>query len=158
MKNIQMTLIAVFAIINVSFCQNIKLIKATSQNWSGGVCCRFGTNYSIIIQTKNKEIIPDTVWINGYYYSLKFDTVSGYPNDKKVDVIHNITAFTINVGETHDERDNTLDKLILDKDNSDKNSRNNNFFGAAIISYIYKNKQCYFKVKEFESLTPIAYP
>jgi hypothetical protein len=157
MKKVIITLISILAIINSAISQDFKLIKATSQSWSGGVCCRSGINYFISLQTKNKEIIPDTVWINGNYYSLNINDKEN-PDQMKRDSKNNATTFTISVGETHDERDNTPDKLINKEDTQDKIIPNKIFQGAALVSYNYKNKQCYFQVKEFEVLPVISYP
>src|ERR1039457_6613824 len=85
------------------FAQDFKVTIATSQNWSGGACCRYGTNYVIEVESKSDNITPDTVWINGNYYPLNF-SARPYPlNVKSYDSLRHVFIYSIAVGEFHDD-------------------------------------------------------
>lgn len=51
-----------------SFSQRMSILSVTKQNWSGGICCRTGTNYNIQIKLfdQKKEIKLDSLWMEGY--------------------------------------------------------------------------------------------
>jgi len=160
MKGIIISIALILIIFTSASSQEIKTINATEQSWSGGVCCRYGTNYNITIKTFKDKITPDTVWIRGNYYPLDIDT-GGYENNCiiKRDSLHHTATYSINVGESHDERDNmNPPDTRASGDTARKNNPHADYFGAAIISYQYNGRKYYYKVKEFKVLEPIAYP
>lgn len=155
-----LTVLLFCLIIGESNAQDINLIKATSQKWAGGVCCRYGTYFKFIMQTKMDNITPDTVWVNGNFYPLKYSDDGQYGNTKKFDSLTHLTTYTIAVGETHDDAPHPFINDNNSKSDSSaiKNVPKKQFAGAALISYQYKKKQCTFIVKEFTILKSLAYP
>jgi hypothetical protein len=142
------------------FSQDFKLIKATSQHWAGGVCCRYGINYVIQIETKSDKFNPDTAWINGNYYPLDF-SVRPYPlNTKKYDSLKHIYVFSFTVRESHDDAPHPYFNNNIPKVDSAaiKAAPKKEFKGAALITYQKKKKQCTFVIKEFKVLPNLAYP
>lgn len=48
--------------------QSVKVIRATSQGWAGGICCKHGVKYVInlkVIRSK-QPITLDTLWLEGF--------------------------------------------------------------------------------------------
>lgn len=71
--------------------QSVLLVEATSQGWAGGVCCRHGENFNIHLKILHGKtpVVLDSMWLNGYCFSLKeYNTTT--KNQEKISVI-NIT-------------------------------------------------------------------
>src|SRR5271166_1699428 len=84
----------------LSSSQFFKVVKATSQNWSGGVAGHYGTNYQIVIETKTEKAAPDTVWINGNTFPLNFSITGNRCRRSKDSVTGKIT-YSISASEAH---------------------------------------------------------
>ena len=133
--------------------QEFALMRATSQGWSGGVCCRTGVNYNISFSTKDTltKFELDTLWIEDNFFLLNKKqnnpTTVTLKNGKKI--------ISVWAGTSHDERNDYLieNKIVEKKLKAPK------FQGAACIIYHdKKNKVKYFIVEKFEELVPLAYP
>ncbi|MES2800846.1 MAG: hypothetical protein V4638_12570 [Bacteroidota bacterium] len=49
-------------------------VKATRQGWSGGVCCRSGVNYAIVLTWKTECGVPKNFAVDSIYMDgLRFD-------------------------------------------------------------------------------------
>jgi hypothetical protein len=137
--------------------QDFKLIKATSQHWSGGACCKHGINYVVQIETKSDKITPDTIWINGNFYPVMFSDKSITGTSKKYDSLKHVFNFIIAVGESYDDAQFPHWDSVPREDTTDVKPKKE-FIGAALISYQLKKKQCTFIIKEFTLLPNLAYP
>ncbi|MEI6816823.1 MAG: hypothetical protein WCL14_09460 [Bacteroidota bacterium] len=155
-------IILIALMINFGFvvAQEIKITNATSQNWSGGVCCRYGTKFVINFQTANVAIIPDTVWINGYYYPLIFQEHALWGTTRKYDSLNRVFVFNVEAGESHDDARSKYPEFNQAAEDSVKKNypKAPSFTGVALFTYPYKGKQCSFTVKEFKRLKPLIYP
>lgn len=52
--------------------QQIEFIDGTHQSWSGGICCRHGSNYQLTFKVFKglKNISLDTLWTDSYCHPL----------------------------------------------------------------------------------------
>src|ERR1700758_43516 len=103
MRYIILSLFVGFALI--ANAQDVKVINATSQSWSGGVAGHHGINYVITIECNDINIVPDTAWINGNYFSLsisKKDTAV-----RKVDRKNHTVTYKIYEWETYNDMGRT---------------------------------------------------
>lgn len=69
-----------------------KFVKATSQGWAGGMCCRQGTNYVITISGTKKELEKlkvTSVCIGNMKFDSPHTTISNYNNDLNASLIIN---------------------------------------------------------------------
>ena len=133
--------------------QEFTLSKATSQEWSGGVCCRTGVNYNISFSTKDTltKFELDTLWIED-----KFFLLNKKQNDAtKITLKNGQKIISISVGTSHDERSEYLNE----KKTEEKRPNSPIYKGAACVIYRdKKNKVKYFVVEKFDALMFIAYP
>ncbi len=140
--------------------QTFKLVKATCQRWSGGVVGRTGINYNISIESKLKNAVPDTAWINNIAYPLDF---SGKNNAYKIShdsVTHKI-IYNIITSETHNSlnmRNGPQRKDTAAKPAEPVAKPVRQFKGVALISYRYKHKQRFFTIESFTELKQLNYP
>lgn len=142
--------------IGYSPAQSFKLVKATSQNLSGGVAGQRGSYYRFEIQTNSKKLTPDTIWINNSVYPIDISGKNKGVTCSLDSVTHTIT-YSIALGESH--FDFNRPPKSLKKDTTAKPTKPvKQFDGAAMISYRIKNKQHFYIVKSFTQLTPISYP
>jgi hypothetical protein len=93
------------AFISILVCGNVFaqpiFVKATSQGWAGGVCCRQGTDYVITLKGTKKEmekIKINSVCIGG----MKFDSPQATPQYTTSDTLAHLI---IRCSYTHDERE-----------------------------------------------------
>lgn len=138
--------------------QDLKVIKATKQEWSGGVAGRYGENYYIKFQTKNYNTHPDSVWIGGDGFKMNFE--GEYTGSKrKIDSVHHIVTYSFSIGTSHDEYAD--EQRILNPVKSDSTAKPHpvrHFAGEALITYSFQHKKKTLIVKQFQTLEPIAYP
>lgn len=140
------TLLLFLSIGSIVFGQTV--VKATSQSWAGGVCCRTGTNFSVSIQVENgcKSIGLKEIWLKGeglltgIIYPLA-------PIEKNGQV--NIT-FRVSYDSNNYE--------IIRESIENRDEGMPEFEGDALILMIMDNKEYQIIVKEFESLPYLAYP
>ncbi len=140
---------------NICTAQAFKIIKATSQRWTGGVVGRSGTNYLVEIEAIRKSNIPDTVWIHDVSYPIDFLHKDGNCR-RQIDSATKKVDYTISIGELHN--DTNKQHLPAEKDTMpapQKPARH--FEGAAVISYKMRHKQRFFIIKTFTVLKPMNY-
>jgi len=80
------------------FAQQIKFLNATEQHWIGGVCCNYGINYVIYLESTDtiNFIHIDTVWIGEKFYAEKLkNNLTNYKNVRKGKTTYRITASSI---------------------------------------------------------------
>lgn len=148
-------LLSPILIIGACSAQSFTVIKATRQVWSGGVVGHHGINYYIELETASKTIKPDTAWINGKVYPLKFsDKQGGYI--RSVDSVTHKINYTITVGESY--QDFRRPPTMPEDTATEKPKPVRQFNGAAMISYMLKHKQHFFIVKNFAQLKVLNYP
>ena len=93
--------------------QKIK-ISATSQSWSGGVCCKTGTNYQIILTGKSnlfKNVDATSVCIDGRKFKKELLII-------KKSESNNYSTIIIYCGFSQNENDNLSEannKVIYEK-------------------------------------------
>ncbi|HYG53451.1 MAG TPA: hypothetical protein VD905_21330 [Flavobacteriales bacterium] len=88
------------------FCQ-LPTIKATSQGWAGGVCCRTGTDYHITLTGKKGTLDNfkvTSVCISGLQFSSDQIRVSSVTNGTE-------TTVHLNMGVTRNEAEDRPDKI-----------------------------------------------
>lgn len=145
----------------ISFAQNIKLISATQQSWSGGVAGISGCRYVFIIECTDKAaIVPDTVWVG------EQPTPVVFKSSKSADANAASTRHRNEVRyELHAE---TTDNQYLDQGQEQDPHGNRKpvkvkppvkYKGLALIAYKYNGKRGYFGINKLtKSLPPISYP
>lgn len=162
--SLKIKIIISIAISSLSFVsaqsQDVKIIESTKQSWSGGICCRYGTNYYLLIETTNDKVIPDTVWIGGRYFKLLIGAKGTFSNcTKEFDSLHKVNTYSINVGVIYDE---STDRYSFpgEKNNREKDKKVSvpEFKGAALITYSFKGKRGSYIVEEMKELGPLNYP
>ena len=93
-------------LINLAFftakAQSWQVVEATSQSWSGGVCCRSGVNYNIILESSDttKKIIIDSVWTESDVF-YNGPQKNFYVSQK---ITNNKLRVTITFGKSRDEK------------------------------------------------------
>ncbi len=148
-------LFCLFAFIHCTAnCQNVTLLKATSQHWAGGVAGHHGNNYLISIESSDTTIAPDTIWIGQDFYKIRYvpgDTVTRKINKSIKTVTYNLYA-----GESY----NDMRRYYYHGDTVKNGARRptKNYTGAAAVSYRYKHKQYLIIVKSFQVLPGLNYP
>ena len=146
----------------ISFAQNIKLISATQQSWSGGVAGISGCRYVFIIECTDKAavIIPDTVWVGRQptplvYKSTKHPDANAIRTRKKNRVRYELRAETNN--NQYPYRDQEQDPYETRKTTIVKVPVK--YKGVALVAYKYNGKRGYFGINKLtKSLPPISYP
>jgi len=135
--------------------QEFNIVKATRQNWAGGVVGRSGTTYIIVLETKSDKMIPDTIWINGNVYPVKYTPNGEY--NKTMDTATHMVKFSFLMSETH-FRTGRPHPQITDTASEPKKLIRPTPGGTALISYRRKKKQHFFTVKSFTELKQLNYP
>lgn len=146
----------------VLFAQNIKLISATQQSWSGGIAGHSGCRYVFTIECDSTMpvIIPDTVWVGRQptplvYKSTKHPDANAIRTRKKNRVRYELRAETNN--NQYPYRDQEQDPYETRKTTIVKPPVK--YKGLALIAYKYNGKRGYFGINKLtKSLPPISYP
>ena len=153
MKQLLLFILTLPGAANFSSAQSLKQLSATEQRWSGGVCCRMGTNYVITLEGKNttRSFTIDTVWIGDIGHAG-----SGQENFsiQKSKTERN-TKYQLFVSETHDTN-NTPDILKIKADNPKIHPPV--YKGKACILYTIGGHKKLLPIKDFIQLKAIAYP
>jgi len=152
MRKLLTVLIMLTCSVGYSFAQKVRVIKATSQGWSGGVAGSYGTNYSIEIKSDSRITI-DSIYVNRQGIEME-DNANG-PGTVVFDSLNH--TYTINAIESHQE-DQYPDPTNLDKVSSSTTPSLRHYVGDALIIYEYKGMKQLYSVKQFQSLPPIDYP
>jgi hypothetical protein len=147
-KLIIVLIICWFSYANIA-AQSLKVIKATKQDWSGGVAGHYGTNYSITLSPASKSIILDSIYVGGVAEKL----IPGAEGNVKLDSTKR--TCTIFTEESHYEESVPIPG---DKPSDVPIMTQRHFNGAALILYKYKGKECALLIKRFQELPPIDYP
>lgn len=128
-----------------------KIIKATSQGWSGGVCCASGTNYIVILEMNNTpySIEIDKIYLQGN--GELAGSIQPFAND----TLNN--SYLINFGisnnyEPYKMEDYDLKEIKKDDDTIPE------FDGTALIILLADGIRIPITVENFEILMPIPYP
>lgn len=58
--------------------QQIRFIEGTHQSWSGGICCRHGSNYNLKFKwiPGMENIRIDTLWTHGYCHPINLEVTA----------------------------------------------------------------------------------
>jgi hypothetical protein len=127
-------------------CQ-LPTIRATTQGWAGGICCRSGTNYQVIL-TGKKETLDNfkagSVCIGGLQFESEQINVSTTTVDNK-------TVVYLNMSISHDEADMRPD-LIIDK------SAKQTSCSTMQVNYSTGWKHHTIIIEKVEELEFLAYP
>jgi hypothetical protein len=155
MRYIIVTILVCFAL--VANAQQVKVITATSQSWSGGVAGHHGTNYAFKIQFADTNITPDTAWIGGKYFPLRIDKKDTAV--RNVDRRHNTVTYTFTAADSYVDPGAWRDRNYIEpkKDTITKKPYKN-YDGAALLTYSIHRVQHTFLIKSFTQLTPLNYP
>lgn len=137
--------------------QQVKVITATSQSWSGGMAGHHGTNYVFRIQFADTNLMPDTAWIGGKYYPLYFEKRD--TTVRKVDRKHNTVTYIFGAADSYIDPGMYGDpnNLVQQKDTITKKPYKN-YTGAALLTYMIHGVQHTFLIKTFNALEPLNYP
>lgn len=146
----------VFVFAGCGVSQNLAVVKATRQDWSGGVAGHHGTNYSIVLKSNRGKEVIDSVYIS--YMGFKVLHKNGAQSNLQVDSVHH--TYTINVGELHNDFNNMHP---MPGDGGKDTVKHHmvpvrHFEGAALLVYHYKGKKRLLLIKDMESLQPLNYP
>jgi len=137
--------------------QKIDVITANEQSWSGGVAGHHGTDYLVVIQCTDTNVIPDTLWIGGPIYS-KIEIQRGDSTIRKYDKKTHAYTYTLHASESYNDMQQQY--LYSGKQPpGDKTKQHlRHYDGAALISYKYKRKHYFYIIKKFNQLPPLCYP
>ena len=122
-------------------------INGTEQNWSGGVCCRKGTNYSLNFKIKNQkadQIIIQKVCLNNVSFT---DLTINKTSDSK------FTYFILSF--------NFITNASTDPSFQAEQSVSTPIYENCpdrAIFYQFKGKNHFWKIKKIISLPSFAYP
>ena len=132
------------------------------QGWSGGIAGHYGKNYAIKIDLSKfkKQIIPDTIWIEGFYFPLFIDSGKKTGNVKMISD-GKISTCIINVGYSVNGTE-----MHVVPDVSDYHALQNDkpapvkFSGAALLVFHEKDnpKREFFVIPSIQHAAPINYP
>jgi len=139
--------------------QTVRVINSTEQRWSGGVAGRTGVNYSFVIEFSKykQEPLPDTLWIGQEPIAILItdSSFSKNINTKRTCNKHTV-RFEINVGTSHDEN---TDRFPVQEKPTVSAHPPMKYKGAALLSYLYNGKQCYYEISKFLKVyPPLSYP
>jgi hypothetical protein len=150
-KRFLLSVVILFIYCN-SYAQKIQFLKATEQHWVGGVCCSYGTNFIMYLQSNDTIhfIHIDTVWIGDKMYveNQPFN-LNNYKNARKGITTYRITASTSWNKETSQGQE------ILDQKSPVKPPH---YKGKGCLIYYSGKKRQIISVPEFVKLSPLAYP
>ncbi len=121
-----------------------KFVKATSQGWAGGMCCRTGTDYAITISGTKKELESlkiKSVCIGGMKFESPRTTLISTKTGTSFSLL-------INCGYSYDSAEENQSLIQKKPDSCNENC----------ISYNKKLKEIKLKITEVEALEFIAYP
>jgi hypothetical protein len=124
--------------------EQLKLLKATSQSWSGGAAGFRGTYYNIYFEMAVKtDYTFDSLWVDGKRLPIGIkpskanDTLTLLANDK--------------MGVRMPGTDVDPSKSVEDKFPIPSNAE-------GVLGYFYKGTRKYLAIPSFEKLKPLAYP
>lgn len=138
--------------IGSSYAQKIQFLKATEQHWVGGVCCSYGTNYIMYLESTDTVnfIKIDTVWIGDKFFSEgQQHSLTNYKNVRKGKTTYRITAASIW------KSNNDSDLLNQEETSALKPPR---YKGKACLIYYLNKQRKIISVPEFMKLNTLAYP
>ncbi len=119
-----------------------EVIKATSQSWAGGVCCRTGVNYHVTIKTDipASDLSVKKIWLEGATQPISGNVTQGPKGQVYITfgIQSDITGHYIEI------KDPDMKEIECE--------------GAASITLLYGKKEIKVIVKNFETLMMIAYP
>jgi len=145
-------IILILLSIKVLKSQNFEFVEATKQSWTGGICCRTGTNYKISFQSSDtvKTIKVDTVWIgNKCFAENQRHTFSVSKSIQKGKAI-----YLIQISESTNSRNSDEIDIIEEKTQNPPK-----YEGEAFIIYHSKKRKLKsVEIKQFKELERLAYP
>jgi hypothetical protein len=149
-KLLLLSLISLFVV--RAFAQDIKFLKATEQHWVGGVCCSYGTNYIIYLESTDtiNFIHFDTVWIGDRFFA------EGAKNNLKNFKIarKGKTTYTITASSSW-RSNNDIDIQKMEETSSLKPPR---YKGKGCLVYYAGKQRKIISIPEFVLLSTLAYP
>lgn len=153
MKRLLLFLLVLTGVANCAIAQSLQLLNATEQSWSGGVCCRMGTNYSITLESPDTVHLPviDTIWINDTWHAA--NGVENFSVQKSK--AKGKTTYQLFVGESHDTN-NTPDILKMKTDKPKIHPPA--YKGKACIIYTLNGRKKLLDIKSFTKLRSLQYP
>lgn len=154
-------LLAVLLLLAVSEiqAQNIKLIEAEHQSWSGGIAGRHGSNYRFVLQFPLKGISSaDTIWIRDEAIVLS-EKQQGGRNSYSITTKGKITNCEILAGTSKDDYADTYPIGPEGKPKAEKPGMPFPYKGFALLSYNVNGKRCYYTIKKIlYEAPPVNYP
>ena len=150
MRKLILLVLCCFALLQVE-AQSIKLLEASSQSWSGGVCCRSGVNYVIRLECldQKQNITIDTVWIG----NKAFFKLHPYEFSVEKSLVKGKTIYKVTFGESHDEH-----KPDGPYSTTGKLSKNPPYKGKNVVVYHDGKKKGVLVIDKINVLSPLAYP
>jgi hypothetical protein len=142
--------------VNKITAQNIKILSATEQSWSGGQCCSHGINYVITVESTDtvKVLKFDTVWIGSNSYTKG--------NAQNLSSSHYIwngkMYYTITASQSWSGRDGLMIDDVEEVEPVKENIKAPKYKGQACILATTSNSKHYLEVDSFKLIPPIPYP
>ena len=140
--------------------QQIKLVDSYSQHWSGGIAGRHGVNYYFVLEFSGikKEIIPDTIWIEGQAIPLRI-TENMFTQEINTQRIQkkNSVRLEIHAGTSYDDY---AYRNMQPGDTAKENKPHPpSYNGVALLSYTRNGKKQYFEITKIMRTGPaLNYP
>ncbi|MFT5858306.1 MAG: hypothetical protein ACI865_000392 [Flavobacteriaceae bacterium] len=130
-----------------------EVIKATRQNWAGGVCCVSGTNFHVTLKIRQKlsDISIEDVWLQQdepLVGSILKDPTSKNTYHISFGFSRNEIAEFDHLGAISEPK----------KDQSDVTKIRPEFKAKALIILVVSGKKIEILIEEFETLSMLAYP
>ena len=133
------------------FAQKIKFLDATEQHWISGVCCSYGINYIIYLESNDTTIFIhiDTVWVGDKLFVEKQkNNLTNYKNVRK-----GKTTYRITLSSSWDSNTSKSEEFTEHKSDIKPPKYNGK---ACLIYYIGKEKK-QINVPRFLKLGTITY-
>ncbi len=145
---------------------NLKLIRATRQDWSGGVEGLQGTRFEIEIAAKKgrSNLIPLQLWIGDHCFSLRVSDPQQIATPGNMKVIHTKKSVTWKIfleAERPEETGSSGNRNGVGPNRSKLQEGNENrpvYKGAALLIYRKGEQRCCLVIDEFNALPALAYP
>ena len=142
-----------FIAIGTTNAQSLKLLSATMQQWSGGVCCRMGVNYVISFESADSSNTTiDTAWI-GYKWHAKVGA-DNYSLTKSVE--KGKTRYQLLIAESWDT--NERNPIMHTNDKEHTKIKPPVYNGQACVTYHINGHEKMLVVKHFNQLQALSYP
>lgn len=157
MRIIQVSFLFIAVACNQSLLAQMRVLRATSQSWSGGIAGRSGVNYTFLLQcpVAGTSLHFDTLWIGNEPVPLQRIKNGGGDENTLITTNGKMTRITINARITREQELSPL---------TNKNKINGQrppipYKGVALLAYKQQHSQKYLIIDRITSQLPsLSFP